>query len=765
MDSILIFKGASPQMPKTRPHHRCGTEDFIRPPRGGLNAAKVILPVLAFCFLLLQITSAQIKETRRVLILDDLGITSSPGFAEVDQAVFAGLQKSPYQIELYQENLDITMFPEQHRQLEFRSRFIEKYLHRRPDVIIAAGSASFKFLIDLDAEFIRDTPIIFCATSGQIPDRSDVPIHFTGVLGRLHPKETLIAALRMLPATKHVVVVGGLGRFDAGFEAIARQAFQAYESELQFTYLMDLTMPALLDRLKNLPSNTIVYHTAVTQDAAGSLFIDSTQAVPLVAGASNAPVFVMDDVDFRPGTVGGDLVNWADDGRVAADMAVRVLNGERPEDIPIATSNNFYLFDWRALHRWKIKESDLPPGSIVLNQPLSLWRAYGWYVLTGLLLILAQAFIIATLLLQRAKRKRAEVSLRESEQRFRLVANSAPVMIWMSGPDKLCTFFNQGWLNFTGRPLEYELGNGWASGVHKDDLKRCLEIYSQAFDARVDFEMEYRLRRSDGQYRWINDAGLPRFEADGTFQGYIGSCIDTTERRQSEEARRQMSGRLITAHEEERARIARDLHDDLSQRMALLEIGLQEFEQETPTLSSVAKDHLHNIGEIAREVSTDIHNLSHELHPSKLDTLGLVAATVGFCREFSRQHGIRIHFVHHEVDQSTTKEVTLCIFRIVQEALRNVVKHSGAGEASVELSGHSDSIDLCISDSGAGFDPQNISSLGGIGLISMRERLRLVGGRLSIESERSRGTRIRAQIPISKSSEQVGREYTKHASG
>jgi PAS domain S-box-containing protein len=461
--------------------------------------------------------------------------------------------------------------------------------------------------------------------------------------------------------------------------------------------------------------------------------------------------------------VGGDLVNWADDGRVAADMAVRVLNGERPEDIPIATSNDFYMFDWRALHRWGIKENDLPPGSVVLNRPTSLWRVYRRYVLAGLLLILAQAFIIAALLLQRAKRKRAEVSLRESERRFRLVANSAPVMIWMSGTDKLCTFFNQGWLNFTGRPLEYELGNGWASGVHKDDLKRCLEIYSQAFDARVDFEMEYRLRRSDGQYRWVNDAGVPRFEADGTFQGYIGSCIDTTERRQSEEARRQMSGRLITAHEEERARIARDLHDDLSQRMALLEIGLQEFEQETPKLSSAAKDHLHNIGEIAREISTDIHDLSHELHPSKLDTLGLVPATAGFCREFSRQRGIQIHFVHHQVDQQITKEISLCIFRIVQEALRNVVKHSGATEATVELSGYNDSIDLCVSDTGAGFDPKSIDIMGGIGLTSMKERLRLVGGRLSIESEPSRGTRIRAQIPLAKSREQVVREYTEQA--
>lgn len=763
MLSLFVVRRAVPHLPNPRTHHRYGVEGFTPRPPGGLRGTRVFLAALAFCFFLPQITRAQIKPTRRVLILDDLGITSSPGFAEINQAIYAGLQKSPYQIELYQENLDVTLFPEQHQRLEFRSRFIEKYRYRKPDVIIAAGSASFKFLIDSYAEFIRHTPVIFCGTSGQIPDRSNVPIHFTGVLGRLHPKETLLIALRMLPATRHLVVVGGVGRFDAGFEAAAKQAFQPYESELQVTYLTDLTMPALLERLKNLPKDTIVYHTALTQDAAGSLFIDSTQAVPMVAGASNAPVFVMDDVDFRAGAVGGDLVNWADDGRVAGDLAVRVLNGEKPDDIPIATSDGFYMFDWRALHRWGIRENTLPAGSIVLNRQVSFWKVYERYVLAGLSLFLAQSLVIAALLLQRAKRKRAETSLRESEGRFRLVANSATVMIWMSGPDKLCTFFNQGWLNFTGRPLEHELGNGWTSDIHPDDLNRCLEVYYRACDARLDFEMEYRLRRHDGEYRWVNHVGVPRFEADGTFQGYIGSCIDLTERRRSEEALRDMSGHLITAHEEERARIARELHDDLSQRMALLEIGLQEFEQETPKLSLAAKLHLHDIGEIAREISTDIHGLSHELHPSKLDTLGLVAATAGFCREFSRQHGIRIHFVHHEIDQPISKEITLCIFRIVQEALRNVVKHSGAEEASVDLSGYSDSIHLCVSDTGTGFDPKTIKTVGGLGLISIRERLRLVGGRFSIESEPSRGTRIRAQIPLARSTEEVAREYTEHA--
>jgi two-component system, LuxR family, sensor kinase FixL len=132
------------------------------------------------------------------------------------------------------------------------------------------------------------------------------------------------------------------------------------------------------------------------------------------------------------------------------------------------------------------------------------------------------------------RRKLGEEALRESEARFRTVANTAPVMIWMSGTDKLCTFFNKGWLDFTGRTSEQELGNGWAEGVHREDFNRCLEVYANSFDARQPFTMEYRLRRSDGEYRWILDSGTPRFASDGAFLGFIGSCIDISERKLAE---------------------------------------------------------------------------------------------------------------------------------------------------------------------------------------------------------------------------------------
>lgn len=253
--------------------------------------------------------------------------------------------------------------------------------------------------------------------------------------------------------------------------------------------------------------------------------------------------------------------------------------------------------------------------------------------------------------------------------------------------------------------------------------------------------------RPDGTRFWLTTRAEAVVDASGCPIYLRGTTQDITDRKRAEEALLAVSGHLITAQEEERTRIARELHDDLNQRMALLSIGLDQFEQGMPDLSSKSQQQLHELGEVASEVSSTIHNLSHELHPSRLEALGLVASLTGLCREVTHLHNLQVQFVHGDIPKQIPKNVTLCLFRIVQEALRNVVKHSGSAEAKVELSAHGDRIDLGIFDSGAGFSAESPQGGVGLGLISMRERLRLVGGHLSVESEPSHGTRIRVSIP------------------
>jgi PAS domain S-box-containing protein len=341
----------------------------------------------------------------------------------------------------------------------------------------------------------------------------------------------------------------------------------------------------------------------------------------------------------------------------------------------------------------------------------------------------------------------SQAILRESEERFRLVANTAPVLIWMSGTDKSCNFFNQGWLSFTGRSMEQELGEGWALGVHPDDLQRCLRTYTASFEARAPFEMEYRLRRFDGEFRWIVDYGTPRFERDGTFCGYIGSAVDITERKTSEESLHSLSGRLINAQEQERARIARELHDDFSQRLALLGISLGQLWEELPESQTEQRTGVLEILKGTKEMSSDLHSLSHQLHSSKLELVGLVSAVSGLCKEMGEKYKIEIHFTKSGTLPKITKDVELCLFRVTQEALSNVVKHSQSERAQVDLGANPIGVSLRITDAGKGFEPDLSNPEAGIGLVGMRERLRLVGGRLSVKSELLHGTEILAEVP------------------
>jgi PAS domain S-box-containing protein len=704
---------------------------------------------LAFFLLPQCLAAAQVKQVRRVLILNDLGIVSSPGFAEIDQALFNGLQESRYQIELYQESLELALFPDEVSQRRFREHFIQTYSGRKPDVIIAAGSASLKFMSELDEGPLRDTPIIFCTILGKNPEQLNPDMHFTGVLGKLRPEETLNAALRLLPGTRHVVVVGGIGPFDASWEAIAKQSFHRYESKLEFTYLTDLTMPALLERLRHLPTNTIVYHTALTQDAAGERFIDSAQSVPLVASAANAPVFVMDDVDLRGGTVGGDLVNWADDARAAAQMAVRVLNGENPEDIPIVTSNDVYMFDWGALQRWGLRDSNLPPGSIVLNRPPNFWQLYRRYVLVGIFVILAQALAICALLWQRARRRKTETELARSNERLHLSMESGESVGWETDlASKRAYWFGdvRNMFGISSENFDGQAGDFYRY-VHPEDKQQVSDAVADAIQNRAPFFKEFRIVRPDGRTRWIASRGKFEYHRNGDPRRMFGVALDITERKQAEEALSTVSRRLIEAQEEERTWIARELHDDINQRIALLGVKLECLKQDCPSSKGLTSS-IEDVRVEVQEIGSDIQALSHRLHSSKLEYLGLEAASAGFCRELSELKNVEIDFQSESVPKNLPKEVSLCVFRVLQEALQNAVKHSGSRHFQVSLCDGANEVALTVRDSGAGFDPEQAINRHGLGLTSMKERLKLVDGQLFVDSRLQQGTTIHARVPV-----------------
>jgi PAS domain S-box-containing protein len=391
-----------------------------------------------------------------------------------------------------------------------------------------------------------------------------------------------------------------------------------------------------------------------------------------------------------------------------------------------------FLSTWGAVHG---------RGPFTASEPLSNVLS-----LQVFLLFVATPFMVLAALIE--ERKQADQAVRESENRFRLMADIAPVMMWMSGADQLRTYFNKTWLDFTGRSTDKELGNGWSDGVHPEDLQRCLDTYTQSFNGRLKFRMEYRIRRYDGDYRWILDIGAPRFDWDGSFAGYIGIGVDVTDRKLAEGVLASVSRRLIEAQEQERTRIARELHDDIGQRLALLTIKVGQLRQNSSDLPAAVRSHLGELQGRATEIATDVQSLSHELHSSKLSLLGIIVAMNGFCRELAEQQKVEIDFKSQNLPNPVSPDISLCLFRVLQEALHNSVKHSGVRRFEVRLWGAAGEIHLTVRDSGVGFDREAAKTSRGLGLVSMEERLKLVNGTLTIASQPTAGTTTHARVPL-----------------
>jgi len=252
----------------------------------------------------------------------------------------------------------------------------------------------------------------------------------------------------------------------------------------------------------------------------------------------------------------------------------------------------------------------------------------------------------------------------------------------------------------------------------------------------------------DGTERHAMSSAAPLIGEDGKLRGAIGAFMDITERKWAEDQVQELTGRLIGAQDEERARIARELHDDVSQQLALLQISIDRFRQNADGLSSDDRRQLDTIAAATSQCASSLHQLSHRLHPATLDLLGLEDIVAGLCRQFRAQHGTIVQFVHRDVPRNLDKAVKVCLVRIVQEGLRNVGTHSGVTDATVELSGHDERIELSITDAGRGFDVDAARKAPGLGLVSMRERLRPLGGRLVVQSAPLRGTRIHVSVPV-----------------
>jgi PAS domain S-box-containing protein len=363
--------------------------------------------------------------------------------------------------------------------------------------------------------------------------------------------------------------------------------------------------------------------------------------------------------------------------------------------------------------------------------------------------------IIAGVFANTLERAASHRQLRESEERLRLAADTAGAGFWTIDTETSAIWATPKLEELFGVKPEDVFDEAKFLGiVHPEDRDRVKQVIS-AMSRGEEKKVEYRIAPSPGKIRWVMSQGGRYLSAENRSL-LMGITIDISESRARDEALRTVSGRLIDAQEQERKRIARELHDSIGQQVAIFAVGLGQLKSTVDPRRTKNRKAIEKLVKDTNKLASDIKTLSHELHSSSLEFLGLVPAIRGLCREVSERHQVEINFTESNVPGRVPPDVALALFRITQESLHNALKYSGERAFTVQLQGSGTHLELAISDNGAGFDVNEARASRGLGLISMRERILALKGTISIESQPMHGTRVRARVPIS-NGDDVGR--------
>jgi len=341
-------------------------------------------------------------------------------------------------------------------------------------------------------------------------------------------------------------------------------------------------------------------------------------------------------------------------------------------------------------------------------------------------------------------RKRSEESLRESEQRLRLAVETGKMYSfeWDVATDVVVRSPERVKVLGDTEPLRFSHGQ-FMKTVHADDRPRFVATIGGLTPENPTAEVIYRQERGDGSLAWLKSSGRAFFDSDGKLLRVIGIVADITDLKRAEEALSAMTRKLVEAQEQERARIGRELHDDINQRLAMLNVELHQLQQNP----SEIEERVQELQRQTIEILKDVQILSHELHSAKLEYLGVVAGIKNWCKELAERQQVEINWIA-DISTSISPEVGLTLFRILQEALHNAIKHSGVKRFEVQLQERHNEVHLVITDSGKGFDPKKALQGTGLGLTSMSERVRLINGTISINSNPNHGTKIHVRVPL-----------------
>lgn len=703
------------------------------------SLAWVAIVAILLCAFSGSIAAQQQNEKQVLLLFEEYG--QRPDFLELFESSVRAHVKGD--IRFHEAYLEGPHRMDEKAYLEAEAdNLYRRYVGLKLDLVVAVGPFTLEFLQQYRGKIFPSVPIVFCAVSSmQFGGQAWQGV--TGVTNHVGLGETVDLALRLQPDTEVVAVIMPQ---DPLWQAAMHNALSRYQGRVREIYIIESSGRRVFERVVALPPHTVVlFHLAVAKFGQPPLEgFDLLDAV-----AQRVPTYsAWPNLCLNHGCIGGAFEEGTKVTRLAADDAARVLSGEPVDKIPVADIASLQVrVDWRALQRWHIPESALPPGTQVLYREPTLWEQGRKYFLAGIAVIVLQSLLIFGLFWHWRRRRKAEVELGRSEEKFSKAFRQSPFAITIvRALDGRYVDVNETFEVQTGFRRDEIIGrdpldlNLW---VDPDQRTTFMNQVSAKGNVK---DLEVRFRRKDGQVRTgLGSAELIEVHGERCALSVIA---DITERKQAEEAIAGFGRRLIEAQEAERTRIARELHDDINQRLAMVAVSLKTLKQDLPDSELKAKRGIDATCERVSELESDVQALSHRLHSSKLEYLGLEAAASGFCRELSERQNIFINFRCQGIPEELSGEVSLCLFRVLQEALHNALKYSGVEEFEVSLTGMPNAIELRVHDSGIGFDAKRISNANGLGLTSMKERLKLVSGELRIDSGPGQGTTVLALVPL-----------------
>lgn len=710
----------------------------------------------ALCFLVMvfAVFGAGAAEPKRVLVVHSF-INAAPPFTTHSLAFETELiARMDEPVDLDEVSLDVARYVSldiEEALVDLMQRHHAKW---QPDLVVPIGSPAGVFLAQhRDQLFPKTTPIIYTGMDQRRLPPGALQENASFVGESFDLPGLVEDILQLAPATTNIAVVIGSSPLERFWEDVLRREYARFTNRVAFTYFSDLSLEQMLERSATLPPNSFILLILFMRDATGVTH-NADEALKRIHAVANAPINGIFQHQLGLGIVGGRLYQAELEGIESARIAVRVLRGEPITNFPpVVVGPLPPSYDWRELQRWKIGREDLPSGSTVLFREPTLWDRYKGQIMVAFSVFAAQAVLISLLIGNLVWRRRVERQLRETEERMLLATDAASLgmFVWNASEREMWT--SPKWKEILGfQPNESVSFKQLLERVHPEDQGNLERTVAEAFKSRSPFSIQHRVVLPGKGTRWISKSGRVEPLVAGSNNGrvrLVGISIDVTERVEAERAAREVSGKLVTAQEDERRRLARDLHDELNQRLAMLSVrtdllGRMDHQPE-------AVPFIQEISTQVKELSSEVHKLSYQLHPAKLEQLGLVAAMNSFCQEQSKSWKVPIKFLYGEIPRDLNSATALCIFRIVQESLQNMGRHSQATSAHVELEVEGEEIRLAILDNGCGFDPDAVARHAGLGLLGMRERVRLADGQISFDSSPGGGTLIEVRVPIKSS--------------